>query len=181
MITDIDFSVLYGIQSIRCVFLDVVMPFLSALNNHGEIWILVGLVLLCIKRYRAAGICVLLGLLLGLILGNGMLKNLIARPRPCWLDPDVPLLIPVPDDFSFPSGHTLSSFIAAFLLAKTDKRFGVIAIPFACLIAFSRLYLFVHFPTDILGGIVLAAIIAWAVWKGKEQICAFKHIKYDIE
>ncbi len=181
MITDIDFSVLYMIKTLRCTFLDVVMPFLSALNNHGEIWILVGLTLVCTKRYRTAGICVLTGLLLGLIFGNGLLKNLIARPRPCWLHPDVPLLIPVPDDYSFPSGHTLSSFIAAFLLAKTDKRFGYFAIPFASVIAFSRLYMFVHFPTDILGGIVLAAVIAFAVWKGKERICAIEHIKAGIE
>ncbi len=180
MITDIDFSILYIIQTMRCAFLDVVMPFVSAWNNHGEIWILVGLILLCTKRYRTAGICVLTGLLLGLVFGNGVLKNLVARPRPCWLNPDVPLLVPVPDDYSFPSGHTLSSFIAAFLLVKTDRRFGITAILLACVIAFSRMYLFVHFPTDILGGIALAAIIAYAVWKGKERICAIMRTKSDI-
>lgn len=180
MITEIDFAVLYLIQELRCAFLDVVMPFISSLNNHGEIWIVIGVCLLCTKRYRTAGICVLSGLLLGLIFGNGILKHLIARPRPCWLDAEVPLLIPVPDDFSFPSGHTLSSFIAAFLLAKTDKRFGFVFIPLAVVIAFSRLYLFVHFPTDILGGIVLAAVISFAVWQGKKRICAVKSTKTDI-
>lgn len=181
MITEIDFSILYMIQSIRCGFLDVVMPFLSSLNNHGEIWIAVGVILLCTKRYRTAGFSVLIGLLLGLIFGNGILKHLIARPRPCWLNMEVPLLIPVPDDFSFPSGHTLSSFIAVFLLAKTDKRFGYASIPLAVLIAFSRLYLFVHFPTDILGGIALAAVISFIVWQGKKRICAVKSTKCDIK
>lgn len=168
IVTSIDFSVLDFIQAhLRCAFLDILMPFLSTLGAHGEIWILWALVLCCLKKYRKEGICILIGLLLGLLLGNLFLKNLIARPRPCWLNPEVPLLVSVPEDFSFPSGHTLSSFIAAFLLTKTNRKLGYGAIPLACLMAFSRLYLYVHFPTDILGGIFLAAAIAYAVWQGK--------------
>lgn len=169
-IMNFDFSVLTLIQAhVKCAFLDVLMPFLSSLGAHGEIWIVWALVLCCWRKYRKEGVCILVGLLLGLLLGNLLLKNLIARPRPCWLNPDVPLLVPIPDDFSFPSGHTLSSFIAAFLLAKTDRKFGAVAIPLACLMAFSRLYLYVHFPTDIIGGFLLAAAIAYAVWQGKKQ------------
>lgn len=77
------------------------------------------------------------------------------RPRPCWLDQSVPLLIAVPNDYSFPSGHTLASVIGATILTAADRRFGLIAIPLAILIAFSRLYLYVHFPSDILGAVIL--------------------------
>ena len=91
----------------------------------------------------------------GDLVGNVFLKHLIARPRPCWLDQSVPLLIAVPNDYSFPSGHTLASVIGATILTAADRRFGLIAIPLAILIAFSRLYLYVHFPSDILGAVIL--------------------------
>ena len=81
------------------------------------------------------------------------------RPRPCWLDSSVWLLIADPTDYSFPSGHTLSSVIGATILTKTDRRFGYAAIPLAALIAFSRLYLYVHFPSDVLAAAVLGVMI----------------------
>mgnify|MGYP001534438284 FL=1 len=95
--------------------------------------------------------------------GNVCLKHLVARPRPCWLDESVPLLIASPTDYSFPSGHTLSSTISATILTKTDRRFGYAAIPMAALLAFSRLYLFVHFPSDVLAGAVLGLVIGVVV------------------
>jgi len=101
----------------------------------------------------------LIGLALGGIVGNLFLKNLIERQRPCWLDPSVILLIPNPSDYSFPSGHTLSSVIAATILTLYNRKFGYVVIPLALLIAFSRLYLYVHFPSDILGGLVLGITI----------------------
>ena len=91
--------------------------------------------------------------------GNLTLKPLIARPRPCWLDESVQLLIANPTDYSFPSGHTLSSVIGATVLTKANRKFGFAAIPLAALIAFSRLYLYVPFPTDILGAAVLGMAI----------------------
>ena len=95
---------------------------------------------------------------MGVLVGNVALKNLIARPRPCWVE-SVPLLIASPTDYSFPSGHTLSSAIAATILTKTDRRFGYAAIPLAALIAFSRLYLYVHWPSDVLAGALLGILI----------------------
>lgn len=94
-----------------------------------------------------------------MLVGNVCLKNLIARPRPCWLDSSVRLLIADPTDYSFPSGHTLPSVIGATILTKTDRRFGYAAIPLAALIAFSRLYLYVHFPSDVLAAAVLGVMI----------------------
>lgn len=144
---------------LECDFFDFLMPRVTALGNAGIIWIAAGLVLAVTPKYRRGGITLLVGLLLGLIIGNGILKNLLARPRPCHLDGSLPLLISRPKDFSFPSGHTLSSFIAAFILLKTEKRFGIAALILAIMIAFSRLYLYVHFPTDVLAAIALASLI----------------------
>ena len=157
-----DWKVLAWIQDVFCCdFMDFIMPKITALRNAGIIWILAGIALLFSKKYRKSGIFLLVGLLLGLLTGNLILKNLVARARPCWLDPLFPLLIENPEDYSFPSGHTLSSVIAAVSLAKTDRRFGYIAVPLAVLIAFSRLYLYVHFPTDVLAAAVLGIGIAF--------------------
>lgn len=101
----------------------------------------------------------LAGLAVGVLAGNLTRKPLIARPRPCWLDESVQLLIANPTDYSFPSGHTLSSVIGATVLTKANRKFGFTAIPLAALIAFSRLYLYVPFPTDILGAAVLGMAI----------------------
>lgn len=165
-ITRLDFTVLYGIQdTLRCPFLDFLMPKITFLGNAGLIWILSALVLLLFPKYRRTGILVLIGLCAGVLIGNVLLKNLFARPRPCFLDSTVQLLIGMPKDYSFPSGHTLSSVIAATLLSAADKRFALVAVPLALLIAFSRLYLFVHFPSDVLASVFLGVIIGVLVLK----------------
>lgn len=170
-----DWDILRMIRSaLACPLLDLLMPKITALGNGGAIWLLAACGLLCTKKYRKQGFLLLGGLAAGVLAGNVLLKNLIARPRPCWLDPSVPMLIPVPKDYSFPSGHTLSSAIGATILTGTDRRFGVAAIPLAVLIAFSRLYLYVHFPSDILGGALLGlGIGALALFCGRkaEQRC----------
>ncbi len=154
-----ELGILEAIQSIRCGFVDFLMTAFSFLGNGGALWIAIALVMLISQKYRKTGFMLAVGLVLGLVFGNLILKNLVARPRPCWIADDVELLIAVPKDFSFPSGHTLSSFIAAFVLYREGRRFGIPALIVASLIAFSRMYLFVHFPTDILGGILLATVI----------------------
>ena len=156
----LDWGILHWIQNnITCPFLDAVVPKLTMLGNAGIIWILAGVLLLCTKKYRRQGALVLMGLLAGLLVGNVALKHLVARSRPCWLDPSVQLLIATPTDYSFPSGHTLSSTIAATILTKTDRRFGYVAIPLAVLIALSRLYLYVHFPSDVFAAALLGLLI----------------------
>ena len=146
-------NLIHGI--VGCEFIDFLAIRITALGYAGIIWILIGLLLLCTKKYRRGGILLLVGLVAGLAFGNVILKNVIQRPRPCWIY-DIPLLIPNPTDFSFPSGHTLSSFISAFVLARINRKFAVWAFLLAGFMAFTRMYLFVHFPTDILGGIALA-------------------------
>lgn len=156
----LDWSILQAIQrGVVCPLLDVLMPKITALGNGGFIWLCAAGGLLCTKKYRRQGVLLLCGLAAGALVGNLLLKNLIARPRPCWLDGSVLLKIAVPKDYSFPSGHTMSSVVAAAILTKTDRRFGYAAIPLAVLIAFSRLYLYVHFPSDILGGAILGVCI----------------------
>ncbi len=141
------------------------MKFVSYLGNSGQIWILVGIIMLFFKKYRKSGLTVLLALLLCLIFGNGILKNLITRQRPCWIDESVKLLISTPTDYSFPSGHTFSSFAASLSIFMYHKKLGISAFVLAILIAFSRLYLFVHFPTDIIGGIVLGITTAYVSYR----------------
>ncbi len=170
-ITHFDFLILDTLRAhTQCAFLDVAMPLISALGNGGFLWLFICALLLFTKKYRKAGLMVLVGLVIGFLFGNLLLKPLIARPRPCWLRPEVSLLISCPTDFSFPSGHTLSSFTAAFLLFKTHRTFGALAIPVAALIAFSRLYLYVHFPSDILGAILLSALISFVVHRLFQKI-----------
>jgi len=158
----LDWAVLRWIQRVfSCGFLDFLMPKVSFLANGGAVWILAALGLLCIKKYRRYGVFLLAGLALGVLAGNAVLKNLIARPRPCWLDTGVQLLIANPTDFSFPSGHTLASSIGATVLTRANRKFGRAAVPLAVLIAFSRLYLYVHFPTDVLGAALLGVLIGF--------------------
>ena len=155
-----DWTILHWIQNtLVCPAMDFLMPKITLLGNGGAVWILAAGVLLATKKYRKHGAFLLAGLAVGVLAGNLTLKPLIARPRPCWLDESVQLLIANPTDYSFPSGHTLSSVIGATVLTKANRKFGFAAIPLAALIAFSRLYLYVHFPTDILGAAVLGVAI----------------------
>lgn len=161
----LDQTILYWIQdNLSCGLLDLLMPKLTLLGSGGAIWLLAAGGMLCTKKYRRQGVILLAGLVVGVLVGNVCLKNLIARPRPCWLDNSVKLLVSSPTDYSFPSGHTLASALGATVLTKTNRRFGWAAIPIAAIIAFSRLYLFVHFPSDILAGAVLGVAIGEAVY-----------------
>ena len=178
-IENIDFSILFFIQeNIRCAFLDVVMPFISMLCDNGEIWILIGIVLLFFKKYRKFGVFVLVAMLMGSLIGNEILKPIIARPRPCHLLSSLhDMLVKIPHSYSFPSGHTTSSVVAATVLMRANKKFGFFAVPLAFLIAFSRMYLFVHFPTDILGGTVLGVLVGFFTVTLGNKVWAFAEKK----
>lgn len=161
-----DQTLLYWIHdNLSCGLLNLLMPKLTMLGDGGAVWLLAAGGMLCTRKYRRQGLILLAALAAGVLVGNVCLKNLIARPRPCWLDNSVRLLVSSPTDYSFPSGHTLSSAIGAAVLTKTDRRLGWAAIPIAAVIAFSRLYLFVHYPTDILAGAVLGAAIGLAAYR----------------
>lgn len=168
-----EFEILYAINNMHNPILDKIMVAITTLGDAGIFWIILGLVLICIKKTRKCGVLMLLSMITGLILGNGILKNVIARTRPCWIDQSIPLLVPNPHDYSFPSGHTLASFEAAIMIFLHNKKWGIVALVVAALISFSRMYLFVHYPTDILGGIILAAVISislYHLWNRLEKI-----------
>lgn len=157
----IEFAVLNWIQeNLRCSFLDGFMPAVSVLSNHGEIWILTAILLLIFRKYKQ-GLSVSAALLLDLVTCNMTLKPLIARARPCVVNPAIKLLVDLPADYSFPSGHTAASFAAVFALYFSGSPLWKPAAVLAGTIAFSRMYLYVHWPTDILGGILLGFAVGW--------------------
>lgn len=164
-----EFAFLHWIQGLGSPVMDKIMTAITFLGNGGWFWIGVGLILFAVPKTRRIGAGVLISLVLGFIVGNVVLKNLIARQRPCWLDQTVALLVENPRDFSFPSGHSLASFEGAVSIFLYDKRWGGAAIVLAALIAFSRLYLFVHFPTDVLAGTILGILVAFFVHRWLEH------------
>ncbi len=154
--TGYELEILEAIHKLQCPFLDFIIPKISFLGNAGMIWIIFAAVLLCFKKTRRCGFAVGAALIISLILDNIILKNVVARERPFTVDPSIELLIPKPTDYSFPSGHTLSSFASATAMMYYERRpYGRIALAFAFVIAFTRLYLRVHFPSDVLGGAVI--------------------------
>ena len=155
-----EFSVLYAIQELHSPMMDKIMVFITELGDGGWFWIGIGIVCLVIKKHRRMGLQVLLSMLCTFIIGNLILKNLFARQRPCAIDPSIALLIPYPSEFSFPSGHSMNGMTAAMALFLNNKKIGIPALVIAVLIGFSRMYHFVHFPTDIIGGFCVGFTVA---------------------
>ena len=148
-----------------CPFLDAVMPVITMLGDAGIFWMIIAAMLLLFKKTRRVGLGMGFAMLMGLLLCNLTLKPLCQRPRPYDYQYDVfgkmiPLIIERQHDFSFPSGHTIASFEAAGVIMLNNKKWGIAALILACLIAFSRLYLYVHYPTDVLVSIVLGLALA---------------------
>lgn len=170
-ITAVDFAVLDWIQAnLRCAPLDSSFRFFSYIGNSGTIWIILTIVLILFRQTRTAGICMGICLLTGYLCGEVFLKNLVQRARPCVVRPISDALLANPLSFSFPSGHTTSSFTASTALALC-KPWGKYAWILAALIAFSRLYCYVHFPTDVLCGIALGVSIALVLTPRVRALC----------
>lgn len=166
-VLNFDLSVFQAVDSIRSGALDVIMEIITRLGDAGIIWILLGLVLFISKKYRKIGFTVLVALIVMVVCNDGILKNLIARTRPHDMTLDwwtasytFPNLVPMEDSFSFPSGHASSSFAAAFALLWYNRKYGIPALVFAFIMAFSRIYVGVHYCTDIIAGFVVGLIYA---------------------
>lgn len=159
-----EFQILYALQELHTPILNQIMVFITKLGDEGIFWLILAVLLLLFKKTRKCGLTILVSMAICYLLGNMFLKNVIARPRPCSIDPSVALLIPTPGEYSFPSGHTLHGFTAATAIFLHYKKPGIAALVLAALIAFSRMYLFVHFPTDILAGIILGIGVAVLVY-----------------
>jgi len=167
-----EMQVLYAIQELCRDWLDAVMVFLSTIGNSGICWIIISLLLAMFPKTRKCAVTMMISMALTFLFANVILKNVIARPRPYTADTGIILLIPYPSDYSFPSGHTANGITAAVTIFYYYRRAGFAAIILALAIAFSRLYLFVHYPTDIFGGLLIGiadAMLAILIVKTREQ------------
>lgn len=156
---NIEFEILNFIRdSFSGPFMDVLMKLITFLGDEGWFWIVSGVVLSIIPKTRKIGFTVCLSMIFSLLVCNLTLKPIIARTRPYDLIEGIELIISAPTDFSFPSGHSSVSFAAAVAIFMHNKKYGSLALVLAGLIAFSRLYLYVHFPSDVIAGSLLGAL-----------------------
>ena len=152
--------------NIWCPVLDVAMPIITMFGDAGIFWIAVSVLFLITKKHRKTGIGMALALIMGLLVCNIWLKPTVARIRPYdfqmeYFMKEIPLLAGTMHDFSFPSGHTIASFEAAVVILLNNKKLGIPAMILAILIAFSRLYLYVHYPTDVIFSVFLGTAFAF--------------------
>lgn len=172
IIQQFDISILTYIQNnLTNEILNRFMVFISNLGNTGFIWIIISLVFLFNKNYYKQALTIIFALVLSLLICEIGVKNIFQRIRPFNLNTDIILLIPKPTGFSFPSNHTASSFAAATTIWFINKRFGFISFVLAFMIGFSRLYLYVHYPTDVITGALAGVSI------GLLSILIFKKLK----
>ena len=145
-------------------YLDGAMVAASAAATYGAAWLILAFVLTCFPERRETGIAVLAAVAASLVVVDVVLKPAICRPRPFEVA-DLILTVPAPSTCSFPSGHAACSFAAATAILLYDRRWGLAALAFACLVGVSRVYLCLHWPTDVLAGAAVGALTAIAcVW-----------------
>lgn len=156
---------------------DKIFSFITFLGDKGLIWIIISLFLLLNKKNRKVGLMTLLALILATIMGEGLIKNIIQRSRPFVHYPSLDLVLSTITGYSFPSGHTTSSFAAAGVLAMKIKKYQIFFWVLAFSIAFSRLYLLVHYPSDILVGIMLGLLCSLVILKSFDFINSRKNTR----
>ena len=157
--------------NLRSDLLDGLMPVVTALGDGGILWIVTAAVLLLIPKHRKTGAAIAAALVLGAICCNVLLKPLVARVRPCGVNTAVQLLIPRPDDFSFPSGHTCAAFACCVTWARFAARrwVKVLCLVLAALMGLSRLYVGVHFPSDVIAGCAAGCFCAFLAWRSQTR------------
>ena len=146
-----------------CPVLDTLMPIITTFGDGGIFWIAISVILMFTKKHRKTGLSMAFALSMGLLVCNIILKPGVARIRPYdfqlqYFAKEIQLIAGGMHDFSFPSGHTIASFEACTALMLGNKKFGIPATVLAVLIAFSRLYLYVHYPTDVIASIILGTL-----------------------
>ena len=169
-IQDIDFQILDFIQEhFRSYWGDRVMVFFTYLGS-AVVWVIFCAILLLIRKTRRDGIVASCGLLTGVLVANVIIKNIVQRARPCWIRDGFPVLIKNPKDYSFPSGHTMAATVFTVIMIKKHPRLAFVLVPIALLIAFSRLYLYVHFPSDVLFSFVTGILVGLITFHFEDKI-----------
>lgn len=168
-----ELQILDALQIIHNPILDTIMCAITRLGDAGIFWILLCISLLILPKTRKSGVILMAALLVDLVVCNGILKPLVHRIRPFDVKTGVELLVKRPTDYSFPSGHTAASFASVMALYLAgEKKIWIPSLVLAILIAFSRLYLYVHYPTDVLGGVIIGVVAGalgyWLVKKVSE-------------
>ena len=166
-------DILLWIQNnIRNEVLTPIFKFITTLGNAGVIWIVLSVGLLIPKKTRRVGVLALVSLLFSALINNVILKNVVARTRPYDVIEGLTSLVGAQKDYSFPSGHTGSAFAAAVVMVRgLPKKFGIPILVFACLMGLSRLYVGVHYPSDVLTGVLIGTGIALLTyWSGTAWI-----------
>lgn len=165
-ILQLDGELLVAIQGLHMAWLDPIVSLYTKMGDAGLLWIALSLAMLFCKPTRRAGVLALCAMILGLIVTNLTIKPLLSRPRP-WLDWPIVPLVTEKDPNSFPSGHTCAAFAAGMVWVRTlPWRWGrVTAVTAAVLMGLSRLYVGVHYPSDVLAGAIIGSLCAWAAWK----------------
>lgn len=152
--------VLWIQENLRVGFLNPIMQGITHLGDGGVFWIILSVLLLLFKKTRKVGLCCALGLIFDLLVVNIAVKPLVARIRPYEIIKEITILTHQPGDHSFPSGHSAGSFACAWAFFRAyKKKWGVPALVLAALVSLSRLYVGVHYPTDVLGGIVIGCVL----------------------
>lgn len=166
-------SILLWIQEyVRQDWLDPIMIFITSLGNGGWFWLVCMILLLFFAKYRKVGLTGLLAIIIGALITNVWLKNMVDRIRPYEVIEGLRYIVEMPSDSSFPSGHSTCSMAAAVVLyCKLPKKFGVPALVLGILVSLSRLYVGVHFPTDVLGGMAVGTLAAVAAMGIVKQGC----------
>ena len=171
-----ELSFLYAIP--RTPILDTFFLFITKMaGSYGQLWVIVGAALLIPKKTRRTGIAVLISYVGVFVFGQFILKNLFNRPRPCHIDQAFEMLVKRPTSSSFPSTHSAWSFAGATAIFMKFRKPGIAVFVISALIAFSRMYLFLHFPTDVLCGIIFGMLLGFAA----DKLCDFIAKKKEAE
>lgn len=166
---EFDLQVFQWVANLYNPILDKIMVLITYSGEAGAIFIVISAILLFNKKYRKIGFCMLISMLIMLIFNNLILKEIFERSRPFnleltwWVEEYVyPNLVSYPSSFSFPSGHTSSAFAAAIACLWYNKKIGIPVTIFAFIMGFSRIYVGVHYFSDVVFGIIVGIICALA-------------------
>lgn len=165
-IENIDRAILmFAHNNMVSTIMDSFMVTITAVGDSACVWIAIGLILLFSTNYRKYGVMLFAALFLCLLVGVLGLKANVARERPFYFYEGIKLLVDMPSSYSFPSTHAMTSFASAAIIYFINKKIGIAAYILAVLIAFSRLYLYVNYPSDVLAGFIIGSLIALFVIK----------------